>query len=191
MVALDQLLVKVLHREVGVNLAVKPQHAQDLLGRRAAARRLANPTIKQTRRPLVTKPIPPAPKGALRNPQHLRSLDLAQLTALMPIQQTLKPHLSYLLQHSCPAHLPLSFRAVLKPDRSRATKSGQITSQPHSWRQSIDRAIGPPAGFGAAQLWSEIGENYRMLIGQFLGDPKEARDGDFRFAFFGNRCAGL
>ena len=62
------------------------------------------------------------------------TLTVAQLTALMPIQQTLKPHLSYLLQHSCPAHLPLSFRAVLKPDRSRATKSGQITSQPQGKR---------------------------------------------------------
>jgi hypothetical protein len=30
-----------------------------------------------------------------------------------------------------PARLPRPFRAVLKPDRSRATKSGQITSQPH------------------------------------------------------------
>src|ERR1700720_1332855 len=43
----------------------------------------------------------------------------------------LETHLPYPLQHSCPAHSPPPFRAVLKPDRSRATKTGQITSQPH------------------------------------------------------------
>src|ERR1700681_4540944 len=47
----------------------------------------------------------------------------------MPLEQSLETHLPYPLQHSCPAHAPPPFRAVLKPDRSRATKTGQITSQ--------------------------------------------------------------
>jgi len=34
-------------------------------------------------------------------------------------------------------------------------------------------------------------KNYKMLIGQFLGDPKEARDGDLRLPVSGNRCTGL
>src|SRR5205807_7220885 len=45
------------------------------------------------------------------------------------LEQSLKTHLSYPLQHFRPAHSPPPFRAVLKPDRSRATKTGQITSQ--------------------------------------------------------------
>ncbi len=129
---LCQLLVKVLHRELAVALLVQTQHAQDLFGRRPPARRLADPPVDQPRRSLLAQPIAPAPERSLRDPQHLRRFLLAQFPSLMPIEQRCEPHLSYPLQHSRPAHPPPPFRAVLKPDRSRATKSGQITSQPHT-----------------------------------------------------------
>jgi hypothetical protein len=60
------------------------------------------------------------------------------ITPLMPLEQPLETHLSYPLQHSCTAHSPPPFRAVLKPDRSRATKTGQITSQPHAIETGLD-----------------------------------------------------
>ena len=130
-VPLPQLLVKVLHGEVAVALLVEPQHAQDLLGSRAPARRLADPPVEQPARPLVAQPSAPAAKRPLRDPQHLRRFLLVQLAPLMPVEQPLEPHLSHPLQHPRPAHSPPPFRAVLKPDRSRATNSGQITRQLH------------------------------------------------------------
>jgi hypothetical protein len=86
-VLLLQLLVKMLHREAFVVLLIKPQHAQDLRDRRPLARRPAEPPIQQTRRPLVAQPIPPALKRPLRDPQHLRRLDLAQLSPFVPVSK--------------------------------------------------------------------------------------------------------
>src|SRR5262249_40742721 len=144
-VPLLQLLVKMLHREALVAFVIEPQHAQDLLGRRSSARRLADPAIAQTLPPLLPQPLrPPLPHPAaptsdrpLRHPQYLRRLLLRQLAPLMPIEQPLETHLSYPLQHSCPAHPRPPFWAVLKPDRSRATKTGQITRQPHTPRACL------------------------------------------------------
>ncbi len=130
-VPLHQLLVKMLHRKPAVALLVQTQHALDLLHRGAPARRLADPPVDQPRRTLVAPPIAPAAKGPLRDPQHLGRLLLAQITSLMPLQQPLKPHLPYPLQHLRPDHPPPPFRAVLKPDRPRDAKTGQITSQLH------------------------------------------------------------
>jgi hypothetical protein len=75
-VPLLQLLVKMLHREPAIALLIKPQHAQDLRGRRPAARRLADPPIAQTLRPLIAQPVAPPPERPLRDPQHLRRLSL-------------------------------------------------------------------------------------------------------------------
>lgn len=68
MVPFLQLLVKMLHRETLIALLVEAQHAQDLLGRRSSARRLADPAIAQTLRPLVAQPVAPAPERPLRDP---------------------------------------------------------------------------------------------------------------------------
>jgi predicted ATPase len=57
----------------------------------------------------------------------------------MPLEQPLETHLSYPLQHFRPAHSPPPFRAVLNPDRSRATKTGHITSQLHQALAIADR----------------------------------------------------
>src|SRR4051812_18987230 len=57
----------------------------------------------------------------------------------MPLEQPLETHLSYPLRHFRPAHSPPPFRAVLKPDRSRATKTGHITSRLHC----ASRGVGP------------------------------------------------
>src|SRR5712671_6711967 len=66
--------------------------------------------------------------SAPRSPHLARFLPV-QLTPLTPIEQRFEPHLPYPLQHLRPAHRPPPFRALLKPDRSRATKTGQLTSQ--------------------------------------------------------------
>jgi hypothetical protein len=73
-VPLYQLLVKVLDGEVGVELAIEPQHAQDLVGRRPPARRLADPPVAQSLRPFIAQPIAPAAKRPLAHPQHLGRL---------------------------------------------------------------------------------------------------------------------
>src|SRR6266404_1616399 len=127
-VPLEQLLMKVLHREAAVRLAIQAQHPLDLLDRRTPARRLAQPTVRQPRRAFVAQPVPPTPKRALADPQHLRRLSLAQLTLLVPIEQCLEPHPTYPFVNSCPVHSRPLVGAVLKPDTSRATYSGQITS---------------------------------------------------------------
>src|ERR1700756_1449436 len=125
------MLVKMLHREPRIALLIQPQHAQDLRGRCPSARRLADPPIAQALRPLIAQPVAPPPERPLRYPQHLRRFSLRQLAPLMPLEQPLETHLPYPLQHLRPDHPPPPFWAVLKPDRSRATKTGQITSQLH------------------------------------------------------------
>src|ERR1700736_51276 len=86
---------------------------------------------------LADPPVTPTPERPLRHPQHLRRFSLRQLAPLMPLEQPLETHLPYPLQHSCPAHSPPRFRVVLKPDRSRATKTGQIKCQLHSALVSV------------------------------------------------------
>src|SRR5205085_8042156 len=87
MVPLLQLLVKMLHREAAIALLIQPQHVQDLRGRRATARPLADPPIAQALRPLIAQPVAPAPERSLRHPQHLRRFALRQLAPLMPLEQ--------------------------------------------------------------------------------------------------------
>jgi hypothetical protein len=129
-VPLHQLFVKVLDREIGIVLAIEPQHAQDLVFRRPPARRLADPPVDKPLRPLVSEPIAPAAERPLAHPQHLRRFDLVQLAPLVTLQQRFEPHPADLLQHLRPDHSspPTTLPgAIPKPDRSRATKSGQIT----------------------------------------------------------------
>jgi hypothetical protein len=67
-VPLRQLLVKMLRREPVVALRVQPQHALDLRHRRPPARRLADPSVAQSHRPLIAQPVAPPPKRPLRYP---------------------------------------------------------------------------------------------------------------------------
>jgi hypothetical protein len=136
LVPLLQLLVKMLHVNPRVALLVQSHHAQHFLHRSPTARRLADPPIAQTRRPLIAQPVAPTPERSLRDPQHLRRFALRQLAPLTPLEQPLKTHLSYPLQHFRPAaHSPASLSSgsktgqitrYKKPDRSRLTHTRRI-----------------------------------------------------------------
>jgi hypothetical protein len=52
-----------------------------------------------------------------------------QLAPLMPPEQPFETHLPYSLQHLYPDPPPPPFRTLLKPDRSRATRTGEFTSR--------------------------------------------------------------
>ena len=131
-VPLRHLLVKVLHREPGMALLTKPQHAQDLFPRRPPARWLADPPVDQTLTALhraagrasreMSAPRSPASRPLPPGSAHPAHAD----------RERFEPHLPYPLQHRRLAHRPPPFRAVLKPDRSRATRTGQISTQPQS-----------------------------------------------------------
>src|SRR6185312_2008368 len=120
--------MKVLHREVAIVRSVEPQHAFDLLDRRPPARRLADPPIAQPLDPLLAQPVAMTAERPLAHPQQLRRFPLAQFAPLVAIQQRLESHYPDLLKRSCPAHQSLPFGAIQKPDKSRVTKTGQITS---------------------------------------------------------------
>ena len=76
-VPLDQLLVKVLHREAAVHLLVKRPGPGQLALRRTTRRRLADPTIQQPILAILSKPVPPATERPLAHTQHLRRFQLA------------------------------------------------------------------------------------------------------------------
>ena len=128
-VPLHQLLVKMLHREA--------RHSSPRTDP-ACAGSPRPPPAGSTACRSAGRASPPAPHRAAgranagtsapRSPAS-PPLPLVQLAPLMAIEQSLKPHLPYSLQHLRPDHRPPPFRAVLKPDRSRATKTRQITSQ--------------------------------------------------------------
>src|SRR5207248_3013218 len=86
MMPLLQLLVKMLHREAAIAFLIQPQHAQDLLGRRPAARRPADPPIAQALRPLIAQPVAPTPERPLRDPSISAAspCDSSPLAALLP-----------------------------------------------------------------------------------------------------------
>src|SRR4051794_6827532 len=113
-----------LHREVSVAPPVKLQHPRDLRHARPPWRALPQPAIGQAHRPFIAQAIAPAPERPFAHPQQLRRLHLAQPTSLLAIQQPLKAHLTYALVYPCPVHPCPLVGAVLKPDTSRATKSG-------------------------------------------------------------------
>jgi hypothetical protein len=127
-VPLHQLLVEMLHREIRVAPPVQVQHPRDLAHAGAPIGRPPQTPIRQTRRPLVAQTIAPSPERPLADPQNLRRLMLAQLASFVTIQQCLEAHPSYPLVDPRPVHPRPLFGAVLKPDTSRATNSGHITS---------------------------------------------------------------
>jgi hypothetical protein len=125
-----QLLVKMQHGEV----ASAPRQAQDLLGRRPTACRSAD----------RANPAPPhrAPGRASAGTSAPTARALRQLAPLMPLEQPLETHLPTPCSASA-RPIPRPFRAVLKPDRSRATKIGRITSHPHEDRKRLECAAVP------------------------------------------------
>ena len=126
-VALHQLLMEVLHRELTIVRPVKPQHPLDL-GLRRPPTRGPKPTVGQASSSLVVQPVTPAPKRPVADPQHLRRRFLAKLTPLVSSQQVLEPHPSYALVDARPVHPHPQIQERQKPDTSRATNSRQITS---------------------------------------------------------------
>src|SRR6266478_8551027 len=106
----------------------------------AAARRLDGLPIRRSR-----KPSGPSLRNRSRQRRNVRS-DTPSISAASSCDSSprscrssnLETHLPYPLQHLRPDHSPPPFRAVLKPDRYRATKTGQITSQPHHAEERLE-----------------------------------------------------
>ena len=130
-VPLHELLVEVLHREVRVLVAEQTQHPFQLLPRRPFRRGPVEPTVLQPRCSVLLIPFRPALKRPHANPKHARSLFLRDLALALPLQKTLKTHLTYSLVNPCRSHfVPLS-RGPLGHDTSRATNTRQITNYLH------------------------------------------------------------
>jgi hypothetical protein len=87
-VPLHQLLMKMLHREVPILVAEKPEHPLKFLPRRPARRSSPQPTVGKPRIAFILVAPGPALEGAHMHPQHLRRLLLRDLAPILPIQQT-------------------------------------------------------------------------------------------------------
>jgi hypothetical protein len=113
-VALDELLVEMLDREVAVHLRVKRLRPRQLARVGPPRRRLADPPVDNPRRPRLPPPVAPAPERPLRHPQHLPGLRLRQRTALVPIQQPRDALAEGLVRLDGPGHLCEAFPGWLK-----------------------------------------------------------------------------
>ena len=123
---LHQLVVKVPGREIPVARVEQLQNLHHRVHRNPVARCPAKPPVKQPLGPLRLEPVPPAPEGALRHPQNLRRLHLAQLAFARPLANLLELHQSQPLQLLRPSHDCPPLGETLKPDRSRVTSTGHI-----------------------------------------------------------------
>ena len=132
-VPLHQLLVKVLHREVRVLVAVKPEHPLQLFLRCPPRRSPAHPPIDKSRFALLLVTRRPALKRPHMHPQHLSRLLLCDLAPLLSIQQTRKTHPTYTLVYRCRAHRALfvpgtkntTLHELQTGDRSRANYTSE------------------------------------------------------------------
>src|SRR5208283_435734 len=95
-VALGQLLVEMLDREVGVFVAIEPEHPLQLLLWRPPRRRTAA-TIDESCFPGRLVTILPALKRAHAHSQQLRRRLLADLPGLPAVENARKTHLPYAL----------------------------------------------------------------------------------------------
>jgi hypothetical protein len=86
-----QMLVEVLHREVGVALPVQPAGAGKLARRRAPRRWLAKPPVGKTRYAFLLIAPAQAAKVTLRHPQHLSGLARAQATLAIARMRIFEP----------------------------------------------------------------------------------------------------
>src|SRR5215471_12741565 len=115
-VPLHQLLVKLLHREGRVLVAVKPEHPLQLFLRCPPRRSPAHPPIGKPRFALILVTPRPALERAHMPLQHLSRLLLCDLAPLLPIKQTRKTHPTHTLVYRCRAH-----RALFVPGTKNTT----------------------------------------------------------------------
>jgi hypothetical protein len=85
-VALRQLLVKVLGRKAVVALAIQSFHFLLPIHRNPPARRLAQPAVQQARLSVVLEAQAPASKRPLPDPEQLRRFQLTELRSLVATQ---------------------------------------------------------------------------------------------------------
>jgi hypothetical protein len=139
-VPLHQLLVKMLHREIPVLVAVKPEHPLQLFLRRPPRRSPTHPPIGKSRFALILVTRRPALKRAHMHPQHLGCLRLCDLAPLLPLQQTRKTHPTHTLVYRCRAHRALfvpgttntTLHELQTGDRSRASYTALSNMVPKS-----------------------------------------------------------
>lgn len=133
-------LVEVLHRPAGVAVAVKRDDPLDLVGSDPVRAHLAQPPVEQPVGALRLIAPAQSPKRPLRTAQQIRRIHRAQTPPREPAVNILKAHSPYLVQCFRPSHpRPLSPDGS-KPDRSPATKAGQITCYRHASRQRLASA---------------------------------------------------
>lgn len=94
-VTLHQLLVKMLGGEAPIACPVKRLHLRLPIDRYALARHFAEPTVQQSRFPLVLEALTPPAKCPLADPKQLRRFQLIELRSLVTAQHVQKldhPH---------------------------------------------------------------------------------------------------
>ncbi len=126
-VPLHQLLVKMLHREVLILVAVKPEHPLQLFPRCPLRRGTPKPPIGKSRFAIILVTRPPALERAYMHPQHLGRLFLCDLAPLLTVQQIRKTHPTHTLVYRCRVHRAPFVPGHHKHDTSRATNRRQIT----------------------------------------------------------------
>ena len=95
--ALDQMVVEVLHRPADIACAVHLQNPRRLIDRHPVRARLAQPPVEQAGEPSLLEPHPLAPERPFRHPKPFRRLDRAQSAAAEPIVDLLEPQHADLL----------------------------------------------------------------------------------------------
>ncbi len=101
----NQLLVKVLGREVPIARAIELQNPFDLVKRRRARRGPTEPAVHQPFCPLGLIAVPQPPKMTLRHPQNLRRFKTTQRAAASAAQGCCNAHNPYLRIHRYPRSL--------------------------------------------------------------------------------------
>ena len=127
-VTAHQLLVEMLHREAGILGLKQAKHPFDLGDRRPLQRGLTQAAVSQSSHALLVKPVPPPPERPLVDPKHLRCFQLSNLPTFVAVQDVRKTHPAQSFVKCCPVHRAPSVQGTLKPDNSRATNTGHITS---------------------------------------------------------------
>ena len=121
-----QHVVEMPDREPDTMLVTEPKHPLQLIHRRAARRRLADPAVGQPGRPLLRVPPAPAPERPLADAQRRCRLAVARPPRLPPLQQLLKAHDPDPRAHPRPTLPPQPAGTALEPDRPRAPYAGQL-----------------------------------------------------------------
>ena len=129
----NEMLVKMLGREAGVALPIKPPDLISLLLGNRPAGEPPEPPVQQPVLPLLLEPSRPAPERALAHSQQLGRFHLAQLRRIPAAQHVAK------LQH--PQALPL-----LRPTHDSLPKGKSCTGQITCYLDRTDRVLPTPRG---------------------------------------------